>query len=76
MEKNEINMQHTENNLSSLEDEGKKKGITKDKAGDFAKKVAKASIEEGVPVAMQIVRGMIQAACKIISLTLRIFFRG
>ena len=49
--------------------------IRKDKAAAFAKNVAKASIEEGVPVMKKMFSGMIQAVGGILSLTIRIIFR-
>lgn len=80
MEKNHVNVQGTEDykegNTSLAESVGKEQNsIKKDRAAAFAKKVAKASIEEGVPVMKKMFSWMIQAVCGILSLTLRIIFR-
>ena len=79
MEKNHVNVQGTEDykegNTSLAESVGKEQdSIKKDKAAAFAKKVAKASIEEGVPVMMKVFGGMLQAALGIMSLTIRVIF--
>lgn len=79
MEKNHVNVQGTEDykegNTSLAESVGKEQdSIKKDKAAAFAKKVAKASIEEGVPVMMKVFGGMLQAAFGIMALTIRVIF--
>ena len=61
MEKNHVNVQGTEDY---------KEGNT-----SLTESVAKASIEEGVPVMKKMFSWMIQAVCGILSLTLRIIFR-
>ena len=79
MEKNHVNVQGTEDykegNTSLAESVGKEQdSIKKDKAAAFAKKVAKASIEEGVPVMMKVFGGMLQAALGIMALIIRVIF--
>ena len=68
-------MEKNENSIESMKEKKENSGIRKDKAATFAKNVAKASIEEGVPVMKKMFSGMIQAVCGILSLTLRIIFR-
>lgn len=79
MEKNHVNVQGTEDykegNTSLAESVGKEQdSIKKDRAAAFAKNVAKASIEEGVPVMMKVFGGMLQAALGIMALTIRVIF--
>lgn len=68
-------MEKNEYSIESVEQENGQSEIRKERAATFAKNVAKASIEEGVPVMKKIFSGMIQAVCGILSLTLRIIFR-
>lgn len=79
MEKDHVNMKGTEGynegNTSLAENVGEEQDkIKKDKAAAFAKNVAKASIEEGVPVMMKVFGGMLQAALGIMALTIRVIF--
>lgn len=60
--------------MQDVEKTEESNGVTKDKAATFAKNVAKASIEEGVPVMMKVFGGMLQAALGIMALTIRVIF--